>query len=176
MPGGTERLAGAARPCRVSFPRLETEDSNVHAVADGSVPLSDTAWRLHEDSNLDCRFRRPDSIPLNYAAGYLDASTGAAPAHGRFADGRVPVSPRRIGLAVPPGIEPRSAGSEPAALPLSGRMIPKKPAPHLMRGGYRFSEEIMRKRKRAAIGQGAVFCPPASAVQARDSSCTSFTL
>src|SRR5262245_48488381 len=26
----------------------------------------------------------------------MDASTGAAPAHGRFADGRVPVSPRRI--------------------------------------------------------------------------------
>jgi hypothetical protein len=27
-------------------------------------------------------------------------------------------------------------------------MIPKKPAPHLMRGGYRFSEKIMRQPKR----------------------------
>lgn len=26
-------------------------------------------------------------------------------------------------------------------------MIPKKPAPHLMRGGYRFSDKIMRKMK-----------------------------
>jgi hypothetical protein len=26
-------------------------------------------------------------------------------------------------------------------------MIPKKPAPHLMRGGYRFSEKIKRQIK-----------------------------
>jgi hypothetical protein len=30
---------------------------------------------------------------------------------------------------------------------LAARMIPKMPAPHLMRGGYRFSEKIMRKTK-----------------------------
>jgi len=28
-------------------------------------------------------------------------------------------------------------------------MIPKKPAPHLMRGGYRFSDKIMRQIKEA---------------------------
>ena len=80
---------------------------------------------------------------MNYAAGYLDASTGAAPAHDRFADGRVPVSPRRLGLAAPPGIEPRSAGSEPAALPLSWRMIPKSVK--------RFSDKIMRKEGRRLV-------------------------
>jgi hypothetical protein len=28
---------------------------------------------------------------------------------------------------------------------LGERMVPEKPAPHLMRGGFRFSEKIMRK-------------------------------
>src|SRR5262249_19146439 len=31
--------------------------------------------------------------------------------------------------------------------PAIERMIPKKPAPHLMRGGNRFSEKIMRQQK-----------------------------
>jgi len=30
-------------------------------------------------------------------------------------------------------------------------MIPKKPAPHLMRGGYRFSEKIMRNEQERYI-------------------------
>jgi hypothetical protein len=151
-------------------------------------PLSDMAWRLHEDSNLDCRFRRPDSILLNYAAGYWmrrrvppplmtvlqtaaflfrhDALVGS-PSRNRIEISRVrtgcspierahdpekwiPVSRLREALARSPSCGPDA----------SARQVGKDYA----------------QTKRAAIGQGAVFCPPASAVQARDSSCTSFTL
>jgi hypothetical protein len=38
-------------------------------------------------------------------------------------------------------------------------MIRKKPAPHLMRGGYRFSDKIMRQKSHDPEKVGAVFRP-----------------
>jgi hypothetical protein len=42
-------------------------------------------------------------------------------------------------------------------------MIPKKPAPHLMRGGYRFSEKIMRQQEGPDRSVNAVKIQPVEA-------------
>jgi hypothetical protein len=53
---------------------------------------------------------------------------------------------------VPRGLQARGRWLSSSAVPVESAvtapysMIPKKPAPHLMRGGYRFSEKIMLKQ------------------------------
>ena len=70
-------------------PRLSGESA-------GSALREQKNRRTHEDSNLDCRFRIPEPVPLADAS--LEMRARIELAHDGFADRRVPISPpHRIG-------------------------------------------------------------------------------
>ena len=62
--------------------------------------------------------------------------------------------PEAAGLGLPPRTEIPSVLNRSPRAPEIARMIPKKPVPHSMRDGHRFSDKIMRSQPRKRLNTG----------------------
>src|SRR5262249_58935693 len=105
------------------------------------------AERDHARGRCRDLLRFPDREQLDEEPGKLDDAVVRAP---WMAVAR-PDREAEARIELPAGVEIAHHVHEMIEPARHQRMIPKKPAPHLMRGGYRFSEKIMRRMKQTFL-------------------------